>query len=224
MRRSSCPSVKRAKLQLDITSSPSGSSGNDHAQAKIEVEKCRENTSQSAPNEIEKSDPKPESSPRMKDDALPRKAPLSIDDHLMTVRELEARNADKMLELKQTLRSAQRTDHLALLRRGIDDNDSHISSIRTAPESESSERAEVEDEEEKKERLLEELRCWEEAEQELDGDLATRGKSRGESHIDKLHEYNDLKDACQAVFGRLAELDEVTVSDIYKRYSVDVND
>ena len=70
-----------------------------------------------------------------------------------------------------------------------------------------------------------ELRGWEEAENELDGEIAREKKKSGgdDVHIDKLHEYNDLKDACQAIFGRLAELEEVTVSDMYKRYNIDVD-
>merc|ERR1712133_245276 len=171
MRRSSCPSVKRAKLQLDRDSSTSLSVSNYNSVAKVEEkEKDRENVTRLASNKTENCEPKDESAPVVKDESPRRKAPSSVDDHLMTVSELEARNADKMAELKQTLRSTQRTDHLALLRRGIDNE------INDA----GSDDREEEDEDDKRERLMEELRCWEEAEQELDEDLVRRGKSRGE--------------------------------------------
>merc|ERR1712087_337996 len=99
--------------------------------------------------------------------------------------------------------------------RGIDDSDE--STDRNDGKQE-------EEEEERRDRLLRELSGWEEAEKNLDEEITQSKKSRDDVHIEKLHEYNDLKDACQTVFGRLAELEEVTVSDIYKRYDVNVDD
>ena len=131
------------------------------------------------------------------------------------------------------MRTSEKTDHLALLRRGIDDDDdprrssatvSRNSSVTNTDDGELC-HVEGDDDDQRRERLLEELRCWEEAERELDEELLSRSKkTNDEIHIDKLHEYNDLKDACQAVFGRLAEMEEVTVSDIYKRYNLNIDD
>ncbi|KAJ2491646.1 swi5-like zinc finger protein [Coemansia sp. RSA 2050] len=45
-----------------------------------------------------------------------------------------------------------------------------------------------------------------------------------DEHIDRLHRYNDIKDAGQLLFGKLAELKGKTVKDIYKEYSVNIED
>ncbi|KAJ1965319.1 swi5-like zinc finger protein [Dipsacomyces acuminosporus] len=45
-----------------------------------------------------------------------------------------------------------------------------------------------------------------------------------DEHIDRLHRYNDIKDAGQILFGKLAELKGKTVRDVYEEYNVDIND
>jgi len=42
--------------------------------------------------------------------------------------------------------------------------------------------------------------------------------------IVSLHQYNDLKDAAQNIFGRLAELEGTTTKEMYKRYNLDLDD
>lgn len=39
-------------------------------------------------------------------------------------------------------------------------------------------------------------------------------------HIDRLHRYNDVKDAAQLVLGRLAEIERVTLKEMHKKYNV----
>ncbi|KAL5011821.1 hypothetical protein ScPMuIL_010372 [Solemya velum] len=43
-------------------------------------------------------------------------------------------------------------------------------------------------------------------------------------HIDKLHEYNEVKDAGQMVLGRLATLAGVRTQDMYVRYGLEMDD
>ncbi|KAJ2232686.1 swi5-like zinc finger protein [Coemansia sp. RSA 455] len=45
-----------------------------------------------------------------------------------------------------------------------------------------------------------------------------------DEHIDRLHRYNDIKDAGQMLFGKLAELKGKTVKEIYKDYNVNIED
>ncbi|KAJ2811970.1 swi5-like zinc finger protein [Coemansia furcata] len=75
----------------------------------------------------------------------------------------------------------------------------------------------------------------------LEGDLETQTKARdallakcsltmeqarqlADAHIDRLHRYNDMKDAGQMLFGKLAELKGKTVKEVYLEYNVDIND
>ena len=39
-------------------------------------------------------------------------------------------------------------------------------------------------------------------------------------HIDALHEYNEIKDATQAVLGRLAVIDGVTTKELHEKYGL----
>jgi len=240
MRRSSCPSVKRARLELGSSSQAIKVEAPKTGDVKLNETSNRlqspndEKTEKLDPEKNVRGDLKPSTPCRDKSPALRRKIPQSANEHLKTVRDLESRNDDKLAELKLTLKISERTNHLDLLRRGINDDvddDGNggfgdVTARLRGSERESNDAPENDEDDEdlKRERLLEELQSWEEAEKELDEDLARSNKGRNDSHIDKLHEYNDLKDACQAVFGRLAELDQVTVSDIYKRYDVDIND
>ncbi|KAJ2089960.1 swi5-like zinc finger protein [Coemansia sp. RSA 986] len=45
-----------------------------------------------------------------------------------------------------------------------------------------------------------------------------------DEHIDRLHRYNDIKDAGQILFGKLAELKGKTVKEIYEEYGVNLKD
>lgn len=64
-----------------------------------------------------------------------------------------------------------------------------------------------------------------EKESELDEEIASL-KNCGykieelQSHIENLHQYNEIKDAAQLVMGRLAELEGVTTKEIHERYGV----
>ncbi|KAJ2029603.1 swi5-like zinc finger protein [Coemansia sp. S610] len=51
-----------------------------------------------------------------------------------------------------------------------------------------------------------------------------RARQLTDEHIDRLHRYNDIKDAGQMLFGKLAELKGKTVKGIYKEYSVNIED
>jgi len=244
MRRSSCPSVKRARLQLDKTPTANDAETKSETQnqpaigQKVSTLDSDERDFKTTRND----EPTSPAIPIAERDASSscvrqqhRKGRSSTEnDPLQTVADLESRNADKLSELKLIFRTSEKTDHLALLRRGIDDDDddprrssatvSRNSSVTNTDDGELC-HVEGDDDDQRRERLLEELRCWEEAERELDEELLSRSKkTNDEIHIDKLHEYNDLKDACQAVFGRLAEMEEVTVSDIYKRYNLNIGD
>jgi len=256
MRRSSCPSVKRAKLRQDSNRDSFSqndervkafdSSRVDEKPKKIETDSScvdREPKNISG-NQKSLLDSTGEQTPKKNakrpignlegeivEDSFPSSSP-SCNDHLSTIEDLEARNADKISELKLMLRTTESAETLTngslsgdgLSRldfgrgerrpsRGIDDSDESTDTNDGKQE-----------EEERRDRLLRELNGWEEAEKTLDEEITQSKKSRDDVHIEKLHEYNDLKDACQTVFGRLAELEEVTVGDIYKRYDVNVDD
>ncbi|XP_065068948.1 DNA repair protein SWI5 homolog [Rhopilema esculentum] len=43
-------------------------------------------------------------------------------------------------------------------------------------------------------------------------------------HIEKLHEYNDIKDIGQMLLGRLAEVEHTTTKELYARYGLELND
>ncbi|KAJ2797296.1 swi5-like zinc finger protein [Coemansia helicoidea] len=42
--------------------------------------------------------------------------------------------------------------------------------------------------------------------------------------IERLHRYNDIKDAGQILFGKLAELKGTTIKDVYAEYGVSLDD
>ncbi|KAM6902118.1 DNA repair protein SWI5 homolog [Xenentodon cancila] len=45
-----------------------------------------------------------------------------------------------------------------------------------------------------------------------------------EHHIDKLHEYNDIKDIGQSLLGRIAALRGTTTRDLYTRFGLELDD
>uniref|UniRef100_A0A0N7ZBJ3 DNA repair protein SWI5 homolog n=1 Tax=Scylla olivacea TaxID=85551 RepID=A0A0N7ZBJ3_SCYOL len=66
-------------------------------------------------------------------------------------------------------------------------------------------------------------------ETEIDKEIATLKESgfqveELQGHIRNLHRYNEVKDAAQLVLGRLAELEQVTVKEMHKKYKVPVTD
>lgn len=44
------------------------------------------------------------------------------------------------------------------------------------------------------------------------------------THIDKLHEYNEIKDVAQMVLGRIATLEGVRTKDLYAKYGLNLDD
>lgn len=66
-------------------------------------------------------------------------------------------------------------------------------------------------------------------EKKLDTDLANLKTSREKYPSMKqttnlLHEYNDVKDATQVVFGAVAQINNITVKSLYKDYGLPIND
>ncbi|KAK5620586.1 swi5-like zinc finger protein [Crenichthys baileyi] len=45
-----------------------------------------------------------------------------------------------------------------------------------------------------------------------------------DQHIDKLHEYNDIKDIGQSLLGRIAALKGTTTRDLYTHFGLDLDD
>ncbi|KAJ2800797.1 swi5-like zinc finger protein [Coemansia guatemalensis] len=51
-----------------------------------------------------------------------------------------------------------------------------------------------------------------------------QARQLNDEHIERLHRYNDIKDAAQILFGKLAELKGKTVKEIYEEHGVDLAD
>ncbi|KAJ1837760.1 hypothetical protein LPJ70_005726, partial [Coemansia sp. RSA 2708] len=51
-----------------------------------------------------------------------------------------------------------------------------------------------------------------------------QARKLNDQNIDRLHRYNDIKDAAQTLFGKLAELKGQTVKEIYGEYGVGLDD
>ncbi|KAL4218735.1 swi5-like zinc finger protein [Mactra antiquata] len=45
-----------------------------------------------------------------------------------------------------------------------------------------------------------------------------------QTHIDKLHEYNEIKDVGQLVLGRIASIEGLRTKDLYERYNLALDD
>ncbi|XP_013775580.1 DNA repair protein SWI5 homolog [Limulus polyphemus] len=79
------------------------------------------------------------------------------------------------------------------------------------------------------EEMQEQISLLEERNQELDMEIELL-QSQGfrieelQWHIDKLHEYNEIKDAAQCVLGQLASLDGATVKELHERYGLTMDD
>ncbi|RUS89451.1 hypothetical protein EGW08_002748 [Elysia chlorotica] len=76
-----------------------------------------------------------------------------------------------------------------------------------------------------KERLTSTQNRIQEVEKEI-GELKACGylETELQTHIDKLHEYNEIKDVGQMVLGRIAVIEGVQTKDLYKRYGLDIKD
>ncbi|KAJ1855923.1 swi5-like zinc finger protein [Coemansia sp. RSA 1722] len=59
---------------------------------------------------------------------------------------------------------------------------------------------------------------------ELSGLTSEQARRATDAHITRLHRYNDIKDAGQILFGKLAELRGKTVKEMYKEYGVETSD
>uniref|UniRef100_A0A8C6U9W3 DNA repair protein SWI5 homolog n=1 Tax=Neogobius melanostomus TaxID=47308 RepID=A0A8C6U9W3_9GOBI len=65
--------------------------------------------------------------------------------------------------------------------------------------------------------------------QQLDSEIALL-ESEGydvdelEQHIDKMHEYNDIKDIGQSLLGRIAALRGTTTRDLYSHFGLELDD
>ncbi|KAJ2366892.1 swi5-like zinc finger protein [Coemansia sp. RSA 2611] len=56
------------------------------------------------------------------------------------------------------------------------------------------------------------------------GMTVEQARKLNDQNIDRLHRYNDIKDAAQTLFGKLAELKGQTVKEIYGEYGVGLDD
>ncbi|XP_031574367.1 DNA repair protein SWI5 homolog [Actinia tenebrosa] len=75
--------------------------------------------------------------------------------------------------------------------------------------------------EEEKKSIKEKIKSIEEEIAELQKEYDV---SELQDHIDKLHEYNDIKDAGQLILGRLAEIKGKTTKQMYEEFGLDIND
>lgn len=79
-------------------------------------------------------------------------------------------------------------------------------------------------EDEKKEEYFKLLHLEKKVDKELNELKSSREKySSMKKTMDLLHEYNDIKDATQVVFGALAELNNTTVKSLHNDYSLPIN-
>ncbi|GFN81440.1 DNA repair protein swi5 homolog [Plakobranchus ocellatus] len=76
-----------------------------------------------------------------------------------------------------------------------------------------------------REQLLSSQRKISEVDKEIE-ELRASGYKESELqiHIDKLHEYNEIKDVGQMILGRIAVIEGVQTKDLYPRYGLDLAD
>lgn len=77
------------------------------------------------------------------------------------------------------------------------------------------------DSEDEVERLKQELR---EVDAEINGLSRDYSEHELQRHIDKLHEYNEIKDVGQMLMGRLAELQGTTTNSVYGQFGLGIED
>lgn len=53
-----------------------------------------------------------------------------------------------------------------------------------------------------------------------DGTTREKVESMYKEYISQLHKYNEIKDAAQCLFGKLAEINKCTVQEIHKKYDL----
>ncbi|KAJ2851231.1 swi5-like zinc finger protein [Coemansia brasiliensis] len=122
------------------------------------------------------------------------------------------------MEASPTRKSQPAADLCSLIPESNDDQESPLSLLIAERKQElqaaiSTLKADVEELSKKRDALLEE--SWLTVEE---------ARRLNDQHIDRLHRYNDIKDAAQKLFGKLAELKGKTVKEIYEEYQVDIND
>lgn len=73
--------------------------------------------------------------------------------------------------------------------------------------------------------LRRELEKLEKDEMEIDKLLQNVSSERVRQYqLNLFHEYNDLKDAAQAVMGLLADINGTTVTHVHERFGIDIKD
>ncbi|XP_068735658.1 DNA repair protein SWI5 homolog [Montipora capricornis] len=81
---------------------------------------------------------------------------------------------------------------------------------------------------EEKASLLDQIQTLEEKLEVLNKEVEELSKEYCEGelqeHIDKLHEYNEIKDVGQLIIGKLAEIDGTTTKAMYQEFGLDLDD
>ncbi|EFA81742.1 hypothetical protein PPL_05736 [Heterostelium album PN500] len=78
--------------------------------------------------------------------------------------------------------------------------------------------------------IKEELKALEEQEKKLNDKLKpyldelAKLKEESKKNIDKLHVYNEIKESCQMMFGKIAILDGKTIKQVYKEFDMELED
>ncbi|KAJ2455205.1 swi5-like zinc finger protein [Coemansia sp. RSA 2336] len=122
------------------------------------------------------------------------------------------------MEESPTRKSKPAADLCSLIPERTDSKDSPLSQLIEERKQElqtaiSTLKPDIEEQSRKRDALLEE--SWLTVEE---------ARQLNDQHIDRLHRYNDIKDAAQKLFGKLAELKGKTVKEIYEEYQVDLDD
>ncbi|GAM21330.1 hypothetical protein SAMD00019534_045050 [Acytostelium subglobosum LB1] len=80
------------------------------------------------------------------------------------------------------------------------------------------------------EEMREELKKLAEEESALDAQLKpyqdemAKIKTESKKTIDKLHTYNEIKESCQSMIGKLAVLEGITIKQMYKQFNLELDD
>ncbi|XP_038046569.1 DNA repair protein SWI5 homolog [Patiria miniata] len=82
---------------------------------------------------------------------------------------------------------------------------------------------------ESKENLTKEVENLQQSAEELQAEIASltnEGYCEEElqTHIEKMHEYNELKDTGQMLLGKIALVEGVTTKDLYERFGLNLDD
>ncbi|XP_046389367.1 DNA repair protein SWI5 homolog [Ischnura elegans] len=97
--------------------------------------------------------------------------------------------------------------------------------------SNTSPKEENEDEVEEFKEMLVEIEEWSKKEHELDEEIKSLKDALNKEPVvtdkdimEELHKYNDIKDAAQVVIGSLARFEGVSVTELHKRYNLEMSD